>query len=58
MAEVPSKRTSSLAIDPEHVHVGSEGDEGFEVPLLSRSRRTKGLTVITVEALPGEITEK
>jgi len=36
--EVPSRGTSSLAIDPKPIHAGSEEDEGSEVPLLSRSR--------------------
>ena len=38
MTEVSSQGTSSLAIDPEFAHAGSEEDEGREVPLLPRSR--------------------
>jgi len=58
VAEVPSKGTSSLDVDPEPVHVSSKGDEGSEVPLLSRSHRTKGPTVVMAEALPGEVTKR
>ena len=58
MAEVPSKGTSSLDVDPEPVHVSSKGDEGSKVPLLSRSHRTKGPTVVMAEALPGEVTKR
>jgi len=58
VAEVPFEGTSSLALDPEPVHAGSEEDEGSKVPLLLRSRRTKGPAVVTVEALPGEVTER
>ena len=58
MIEVSSNGTSSLTIDPELVHAGSEEDEDPEVPLLSRSRRTKGPAVVMTEALPGKITER
>ena len=54
--EVPSRGTSSLAIDPEHVHAGSEEDEDSEIPLLSRSGRTKGPAVILTKARPTEDT--
>ena len=50
VAEVPSKGISSLAIDPEHVHAGSEEDEGSEICLLLRNHRTNGPVVLTVEA--------
>ena len=53
--EVPFRGTSSLAMDPEPNHAGSEEDEGSEVPLLSRSCRTKGPTVITTKALSMEV---
>ena len=54
MADVPSKGTSSLVVDPEPVHTGSKRDEGSEASRLSRSRRTKVLTVVMDEALPRE----
>ena len=56
MIEVPSGGTSSLAIDPEPVHVGSEENEDSEVPLLSRSHRIKGPAMITMEVLLAEVT--
>jgi len=56
--EVPSKETSSITIDPEYVHAGSEEDEGSEVPILLRSHRTKGPAVITMEAVMAEVTER
>ena len=58
MAEVPSKGTSSSAIDPELAHTVSKGDVGSEVPLLLRSRRTKGPAVVTTEALLGGVTKR
>ena len=58
VTEVPSQGTSLLAIDPELVHADSEGDEGPEVPLLPRIRRTKGHTVIMIEISQGEVTER
>jgi len=54
--KVPSKGTSSLAIDPEPVHAGSEEDEDSEVPLLLRNHRTKGPVVIMTEVLLTEVT--
>jgi len=53
--EVSSRGTSSLVIDPEPVHAYSKEDENSEVPLLSRSLRTKGSTVITMKVLPVEV---
>ena len=53
--EVPSRETSSLAIDPEPIHAYSEEDEDSEVPLLLRSCRIKGTAVITMEAFPAEV---
>jgi len=54
--KVSSEGTSSLAIDPEPVHEGSKEDEDSEIPLLSRSHRTKGPAVISTEVLPVELT--
>ena len=58
MTEVPFQGTSSLAIDPELVHADSEGDEGSEVPQLSRSRETKGPAVVMTGASLGEVSER
>jgi len=49
MTEIPSQGTSFLATDRELVHAGSEEDEGPNVPLLPRSRRTKGPAVVITE---------
>ena len=58
MTEVHSQETSSLTIDPKLVHVGSEKDEGPEVPLLSQSHETKGPAVVMTEVSMGEVTER
>ena len=58
LIEVPSWGTSSLAIDPGPVQTCSEEDEDSEVPLLLRSRRTKGPPVITTETMPTKITRR
>ena len=58
LSEVPSKGISILVVNPEPIHVSSEEDEGFEIPLHPRSRRTEGPAVITAEALPEEVTER
>ena len=56
MIEVPSRKTFSMAIDPESVHAGSEKDEDCEVPLLSRSCQKKGPAMIMTYTLPAEVT--
>ena len=58
MIEVPSRGTSSLAIDREPVNAGFDENEDSEVPLLSRSHRTKGPAVIMMEARLTEVTRK
>ena len=57
MTEVPSQGTS-LAIDPELVRACSEENECPEVPLLSRSRQTKGPTVVITKVSLGEVIER
>jgi len=58
VGEVPSKGTSTSGVEPEPTHVGSEEDEGSEIPLRPRSRRTTGPAAVTVEELSEEIVEK
>jgi len=56
--EVPSQKTSLLAIDPELIHAGSKENEGPEVPLLLQSRRTKGPAVVMTEISPGKVKKR
>ena len=58
MAEAPTKRTSTLEVEPEPIYTGSEENEDFESPLRLRSRRTRGPTMVMVEELSEEIAER
>ena len=58
MAEAPSKETFTSGVEPEPTYACSEEDEDSEIPLRSRSRRTRGPTLVTIEELLKETAER
>ena len=58
MAETPSKGISTLVVDPEPIHAGSEENENSEIPLHPRSYQRKDPAVVTVEELSEEVIER